>query len=82
MAADDRPPRSAAPGSPRPALDPDLAAVASSLHQQYDANLGPQRVDTEIRLVADRFSTAKIRAFVPLFVRRYAGANLRGQTRK
>jgi hypothetical protein len=82
MATQSTPPQAPPTSTPSPSLDlsADLAAVASSLHAQYDANLGHRTVDAEIRLVADRFSTATVRAFVPLFVRRFAGATLRGQS--
>jgi hypothetical protein len=84
MASDHSTPRHEppAPTTGTPAdLDTDLTAVAQSLHAQYDDNLGHRTVDSEIRLVANRFDKAPIRAFVPLLVRRYAGANLRGRTR-
>ena len=47
------------------------------MHEKFDEPLGPVLVDSEIQQVADRFTHARIRAFVPLFVRRYAGASLR-----
>jgi hypothetical protein len=84
MAQDHSTPRQAPPApTPAPALDlnADLTTVANSLHAQYDENLGRRTVDSEIRLVADRFNKATIRAFVPLFVRRYAGASLKGRSR-
>jgi hypothetical protein len=58
-------------------LTGDLSVVVGSLHEKYDDPLGPALVDSEIQQVADRFTHARIRAFVPLFVRRYAGATLR-----
>jgi hypothetical protein len=64
------------PGSHAP-LTGDLSVVVGSLHEKYDDPLGPVLVDSEIQQIADRFTHARIRAFVPLFVRRYAGANLR-----
>ena len=74
--------------SPRSSVEPptagthapltgDLSAVVGSLHEKFDAPLGAVLVDSEIQEVADRFTDARIRAFVPLFVRRFAGANLR-----
>jgi hypothetical protein len=54
-----------------------LSVVVGSLHRTYDERVGPTAVETEIQRVADRFTGARIRAFVPLFVRRYAGARLR-----
>jgi hypothetical protein len=56
----------------------DLNVVVGSLHDQYDDSLGAGIVDSEIQRVADRFADARIRSFVPLFVRRYASAKLRG----
>ena len=77
---DSRTPRSRA-GSPlagsHASLTGDLSVVVGSLHEKFDEPLGPTLVDSEIQQVADRFTHARIRAFVPLFVRRYAGANLR-----
>jgi hypothetical protein len=60
-------------------LSSDLVAVATSLHDQYDHELGAAVVTGEIHLVADRFEAATIRSFVPLFVRRYAGEGLRAR---
>jgi hypothetical protein len=67
---------SPAPGSHAP-LTGDLSVVVGSLHEKYDDPLGPVLVDSEIQQIADRFTHARIRAFVPLFVRRFAGARLR-----
>jgi len=58
-------------------LTGDLSAVVGSLHNAYDDRVGATVVDAEVQQVADRFTGARIRAFVPLFVRRYAGARLR-----
>ena len=58
-------------------LTGDLEPVVGSLHETYDARVGAAVVDSEIQQVADRFVGARIRAYVPLFVRRYAGARLR-----
>ena len=58
-------------------LNGDLSVVAGSLHRAYDERVGASVVQAEIQQVADRFTGARIRAFVPLFVRRYAGARLR-----
>jgi hypothetical protein len=57
-------------------LNPDLTDVARSLHEQYDSRLGAAVVKTRTQLVADRFANARLRHFTPLFVRRYAGADL------
>lgn len=64
--------------APPTGLAADLNMVAGSLHEQYDSRLGVAVVDTEIQLVADRFTDAKIRSFVPLFVRRYAAGRMKG----
>ena len=71
------PPEASVPTGPHADLTGDLSIVVGSLHEQYDSRLGAAVVDTEIQLIADRFTTAKVRAFVPLFVRRYAGARFR-----
>ena len=62
----------------QPPLNSDLTQVAQSLHQQYDSSLGSELVTRKIQVVADRFAAASVRSFVPLLVRRYAGAELRG----
>lgn len=59
-----------------PALASDLLNVAEGLHHEFDDQLGAAVVDTEIHRVADQFTDAPIRAFVPLFVRRFAGDEL------
>ena len=73
--------RPTAPASPSGAahaeLTGDLSVVVGSLHRAYDARVGATVVQAEVQQVADRFTGARIRAFVPLFVRRYAGARLR-----
>jgi len=74
------PPRPAlvsAPDGPHAQLTGDLSVVVGSLHDQYDSRLGFAAVDSEIQQVADRFALARIRSYVPLFVRRFAGAKLR-----
>jgi len=62
---------------PHAPLTGDLSVVVGSLHDKYDERVGAAVVETEIQQVADRFTEARIRSFVPLFVRRYAGARLR-----
>ena len=64
-------------GAEHAELTGDLSAVVGSLHNAYDERVGATVVDAEVQQVADRFIGARIRAFVPLFVRRYAGARLR-----
>ena len=71
------PPPSSTPDGPHAQLTGDLSVVVGSLHDQYDSRLGFAVVDSEIQQVADRFALARIRSFVPLFVRRFAGAKLR-----
>jgi hypothetical protein len=58
-------------------LSGDLQAVVMSLHDQYDWQVGPVIVQAEIQQVADRFTGARIRSYVPLFVRRFSGKRLR-----
>ena len=59
------------------ALPADLTHVARSLHDQHDPLLGQALVSEEIQKWVSRFSDASIRTFVPLLVRRFAGAALR-----
>jgi len=47
------------------------------MHEQFDHHVGTEAVDTEVQQVADRFAHARIRLYVPLFVRRFAGHALR-----
>lgn len=73
-----RPTEQAPPcGAAHAELTGDLSVVVGSLHRTYDERVGATVVQTEIQQIADRFTDARIRAFVPLFVRRYAGARLR-----
>ena len=58
-------------------LTGDLSGVVTALHEQFDDQLDAEVVDAEIQVVADRFVDARIRSFVPLFVRRYASEKLR-----
>ena len=76
---DTRRPTQQAPlaGAGHAELNGDLSVVVGSLHRAYDERVGATVVQAEIQQVADRFTGARIRAFVPLFVRRYAGARLR-----
>jgi hypothetical protein len=73
---------SAAPADPdsptaHAPLTGELSGVAASLHDSFDIRVGSRAVDAEIQEVADQFIGARIRSYVPLFVRRYAGARLR-----
>jgi len=47
------------------------------MHDQFDDKVGTAAVETEVQRVADRFADARIRMYVPLFVRRFAGHALR-----
>jgi len=47
------------------------------MHDQFDDQVGTQAVESEVQQVADRFAQARIRMYVPLFVRRFAGHALR-----
>lgn len=59
------------------ALTGDLSVVVAGLHESFDRHLGPDAVEAEIQRVADQFTHARIRSYVPLLVRRYAAAGLR-----
>jgi hypothetical protein len=76
------PERPADPGVDSPALTPDLFTVAAVLHDEFDEQVGAAVVDTEIHRVADQFTDVPIRAFVPLFVRRFAGDELDDRTER
>ena len=68
--------RVAAPHGSHADLTGDLSGVVKALHEQFDPHVDATVVDAEIRLVADRFADARIRSFVPLFVRRYTSEKL------
>ena len=61
-------------------LSGDLYTAVQSLHRQFDEQVGAAAVEAEIQHVADRFTDARIRTYVPLFVRRFAGHELRGRS--
>lgn len=56
---------------------PALDGAAARLHEEFDAGLGPEVVDRQVAQTAERFASARVRTFVPLLVRRYAGEALR-----
>ena len=56
-------------GSPK--MSPDLLDVVHGVHQEFDATLDPLAVDECLNRVGATFDDAKVRAFVPLLVRRY-----------
>jgi hypothetical protein len=60
-----------------PKINGDLTDVAHGVHQEFDQLLDPEAVDECIDRVAAKFVDAKVRAFVPLLVRRYVRAELR-----
>jgi len=60
----------------RPKINGDLHDVAHEVHQEFDKKLDPQAVDECLARVSDQFTDAKIRAFVPLLVRRYVNDEL------
>ena len=64
---------------PHADLTGDLSIVVDSLHEMYDDQVGALAVSTEIQQAADRFTNARIRSFVPLFVQRYASVGLRAR---
>ena len=54
-----------------PSISPDLQDVVHGVHQEFDASLDPLAVDECLVRVGASFDDAKVRAFVPLLVRRY-----------
>jgi hypothetical protein len=74
------PTRSATAPARHADLTGDLHTAAESLHQQFDQQVGSAVVDVEIQRVADLFADARIRAYVPLFLRRFATHELRDRS--
>lgn len=60
----------------RPRINGDLQDVAAGVHQEFDERLDPQAVDECLDRVSAEFADAKVRAFVPLLVRRYVNDEL------
>jgi hypothetical protein len=60
----------------RPKLNGDLQDVAHGVHQEFDQHLDPRAVDECLDRISAKFVDAKVRAFVPLLVRRYASDEL------
>jgi hypothetical protein len=60
----------------RPKLNGDLLDVAHGIHQEFDEHLDPRAVDECLDRIAAKFVNAKVRAFGPLLVRRYASDEL------
>jgi hypothetical protein len=60
----------------RPKLNGDLQDVVHGVHQEFDEHLDPRAVDECLDRIAEKFVNAKVRAFVPLLVRRYASDEL------
>jgi hypothetical protein len=58
----------------RPATD--LHDVAQRVHQEFDDRLDPRTVDKCLATVPAKFTDAKVRASVPLLVRRYVSDEL------
>ena len=54
-----------------PRISPDLQDVVHGVHQEFDGSLDPLAVDECLNRVGATFDDAKVRAFVPLLVRRY-----------
>jgi hypothetical protein len=71
------PARGAVLGCRAAELGGDRRDVVESLHHTYDVRVGAVLVDSEIQQVADRFVEARIRSFIPLFVRCFAATALR-----
>jgi hypothetical protein len=59
-----------------PAPRDELAGISRMLHEEFDARVDPHQVDECLDQVASRFADAKVQAFVPLLVRRYAREEL------
>ena len=59
-----------------PKINPDLHEVVIRVHDEYDERLDPMAVDECLCRVAATFDDAKVRAFVPLLVRRYVNDEL------
>jgi len=59
-----------------PGVDQDLHDVSHLVHEEFDEHLDPQDVDQCLKKVSARFDGAKVRAFVPLLVRRYVREEL------
>lgn len=62
-----------------PNINSDLKDVAHGVHQEFDELLDPDAVDECLDRVAAKFVNAKVRAFVPLLVRRYVSDELHGR---
>jgi hypothetical protein len=62
-----------------PKISYDLQDVAQGVHQEFDELLDPRAVDECLERVSAKFVDAKVRAFVPLLVRRYVKDELNGQ---
>jgi len=54
----------------------DLQDVAHQIHEEFADRLDPREVDECLTRVAAKFDDAKVRAFVPLLVRRYVADEL------
>ena len=52
-------------------INSDLQDVVHRVHTEFDERLDPLAVDECLCRVAAQFDDAKVRAFVPLLVRRY-----------
>ncbi len=57
-------------------ISPDLQDVVQGVHQKFDTSLDPRSVDECLIRVGATFDDAKVRAFVPLLVRRYVTEEL------
>jgi len=65
----------------QPKINPDLQNLAHRVHTEFDERLDPLAVDECLNRVAARFDEAKVRAFVPLLVRRYVRDELHERLR-
>jgi len=62
-----------------PKISNDLQDVAHGVHQEFDELLDPKAVDECLERVSAKFVDARVRAFVPLLVRRYVKDELQEQ---
>jgi hypothetical protein len=69
-------------GKGQPESDSDLHDVAHLVHEEFDDQLDPRQVGEIFSQVAERFSQASVRSFVPLLVRRYVREELQGRLRQ
>jgi hypothetical protein len=62
-----------------PKINADLQDVAHQVQEEFSERLDPRDVDECFDRVAAKFDNARVRAFVPLLVRRYVRDELQGR---